>query len=422
MCVVFHGLNIKSLHLRGNYRDLNVNHTELLSRSLSSFTHLTELSFELLDYSPDMWKVLNGLNIKYLNLSGLFGGLNLKHLESLLQSISSLGHLEWLRIHIEHFSIGLVKVLHGLNIKSLYLIGMFGGLNIPHVEPFSQSLASLLHLETLSIEVYDDSPGLWDALHGLNIKSMSLNGSFGRFNVKNIESLSQSLASLTQLETLSIYIDEDSPVLWKGLHNLNIKSLSLSGRFGCFNVSHIELLSQSLLSLKQLETFSIYVKTYTEIQLPQSLKYLNVYCWALLPYEVRKLVGTLSARYRTVETNLEFGCASSDASTFERIPLNEYISIQQELETQKHLLVKRFRILDRLCKTDMFDYDVASACSVRGVGEVDDDTQDADSVQEAASERFVSGMSNETINRISIRLQITPALNARIINTCGSKT
>ncbi|KAH3780640.1 hypothetical protein DPMN_158459 [Dreissena polymorpha] len=89
---------------------------------------------------------------------------------------------------------------------------MQGGLNVAHEESLSQSLSSLTQLETLRIEVNYDSPGLGKVLHGLNINSPSLSIMQGGLNVAHEESLSQSLSSLTQLETtLGILEKWDGP-------------------------------------------------------------------------------------------------------------------------------------------------------------------------------------------------------------------
>ncbi|KAH3786532.1 hypothetical protein DPMN_164639 [Dreissena polymorpha] len=64
--------------------------------------------------------------------------------------------------------------------------------------------------------------------------------------------MSQSLSSLKRLETLSIEVDDDSHVLWKALRVLNIKSLKLSGKWSLdLTMHHVESLSQSLSSLTQ---------------------------------------------------------------------------------------------------------------------------------------------------------------------------
>ncbi|KAH3774668.1 hypothetical protein DPMN_176054 [Dreissena polymorpha] len=68
----------------------------------------------------------------------------------------------------------------------------------------------------LRIAVQYDSPGLWEALHGLHIKSLILAGVLSGLRVEHTESLSQTLSSLTQLESLSIRVDEDSIDLWGG--------------------------------------------------------------------------------------------------------------------------------------------------------------------------------------------------------------
>ncbi|KAH3853861.1 hypothetical protein DPMN_096396 [Dreissena polymorpha] len=48
-------------------------------------------------------------------------------------------------------------------------------LDINHVSSLYKLLSSLKQLEKLSVIVNNDSPGLWEALHGLNIKSLSRN-------------------------------------------------------------------------------------------------------------------------------------------------------------------------------------------------------------------------------------------------------
>ncbi|KAH3799181.1 hypothetical protein DPMN_152787 [Dreissena polymorpha] len=180
-------------------------------------------------------------------------------------------------LHISGFndSTGLWKVLHGLNIKSLSLIDTHESLNVNHTESLNQLLSSLTNLTTLYIKVNNDSPGLWEALRGLNVKVMSLGGLYLCLNLNHVDSLAQSLSSLKHLETLSIDVYGHNPGLLNGIHGLNIKSLKLGG----MAMNHLESLSKSLPLLKQLETLSIYLKTYIDIQLPQSLKYLNIYCF-----------------------------------------------------------------------------------------------------------------------------------------------
>ncbi|XP_052227686.1 uncharacterized protein LOC127842295 [Dreissena polymorpha] len=89
-------------------------------------------------------------------------------------------------------------------------------------------LCAFIHKDlnnSFNIQTNNDNPYLFKALHGLNIKSLS--AKWGVFDGFHEESLSQSLASLTQLETLSIQVWSGSPELWKALHGLNIKSLSI---------------------------------------------------------------------------------------------------------------------------------------------------------------------------------------------------
>ncbi|KAH3710686.1 hypothetical protein DPMN_070178 [Dreissena polymorpha] len=192
LCVALHGLNIKSLSLRLDYRATSVI-VESITQSLSSLKELETLSFEVNDYLTDhMW----------------------------------------------------FQTFNGLNIKSIRPTDRFGGWYMNHAESSSRSLPSLTHLETLCIAMNDETPGLWNALHGLNIKSLSLSAKFGVLNVDRVESMLQSLSSLTQLETLSIGVIENTPGLWNALHGLNIKSLG--AKFGVLNVDHVESMPQSL--------------------------------------------------------------------------------------------------------------------------------------------------------------------------------
>ncbi|KAH3798885.1 hypothetical protein DPMN_152488 [Dreissena polymorpha] len=253
------GLNIKSLSLNVAYGGLNVNYAYSMSQSLSSLTHLVTLNIKVNNDSPGMWDALRGLNIKSLSLDAAYGGLNVNYADSMSQSLSSLTHLDTLNIKVNNDSPGLWDALRGLNIKSLSLNVAYGGLNVNYADSMSQSLSSLTQLDTLNIKVNNDSPGLWDALRGLNIKSLSLNVAYGGFNVNYADSMSQSLSSLTQLDTLNIKVNNDIPGLWDALRGLNIKSLSLNVAYGGFNVNYADSMSQSLSSLTQLDTLNIKV-------------------------------------------------------------------------------------------------------------------------------------------------------------------
>ncbi|KAH3873606.1 hypothetical protein DPMN_036844 [Dreissena polymorpha] len=415
-----HGLNIKSLSLSIEYEGLNVNYADSMSQSLSSLTQLDTPSIKLDDNIPYLWEAPHGLNIKSLNLSIWYVGLNVNYADSMSQSLSSLTQLDTLSIKLDDNIPYLWEALRGLNIKSLSLSGKFLRLNVNYADSMSQSLSSLTQLDTLGFEFDDYSPCLWQALHGLNIKSLSLSIWYVGLNLNDAYSMSQSLSSLTRLETLSIEPNGQSPVLWKAVHGLNIKSLSLSGQNGCFTVEHANSIAQSLSSLKQLETLSIYFWKYIDIKLPQSLKHLNSYFMVLLPSELRELVDTLSACTQTIESNLDFCCASLDGTTFKRIPPEEYIVVKKELEMLKNVEVKRFKILDRTRQSDVYDVydddDAASDWSVRGIGGVHDDTEDDDNVKDFAYKKFVrrmcSHMCKTIINRISMRLLITPSSNS----------
>ncbi|XP_052214916.1 uncharacterized protein LOC127833604 isoform X2 [Dreissena polymorpha] len=277
-------------------------------------------------------------------------------------------------------------------------------------ERVSSKIQTGKHAFNMHMNKYN-SPSLWKALHGLNIKSLTLRGWMDDFEVNGVESLSQTLSSLKQLETLSfdMYI---SPILWKALNGLNIKSLTLSCWNNCFRVNDVESLSQTLLSLKQLETLTLCELNYIDIQLPQSLKYVNIYCYALCPTDLRKLAETLSACDQKIEGKLEFGCSCINPGStvdcfFEKIPVVNYMAILQELKKLNTVAVKRFQIFDRIPpKMRIGD----SAWSVRGICDADDDHEDFGNAQDNAY-RFITNIDDyaRIINRISMRIVISPA-------------
>ncbi|KAH3864663.1 hypothetical protein DPMN_027686 [Dreissena polymorpha] len=173
------------------------------------------------EFTPCVREALHGLNIKSLTLSSKeWGEL---HAESLNQSLSSLKRLEILGIGVTEDSPGLWKALHGLNIKSLRLDGLKGeGLRINHLEPLSHSLSSLEQMKKLTIHVQKDSP--WEAIYGLNIEYLNLRIYDNRGELHE-ESLSQSLSSLMRLQKLEIHVDEDITGYWDSFYGLNIKKL-----------------------------------------------------------------------------------------------------------------------------------------------------------------------------------------------------
>ncbi|XP_052233056.1 uncharacterized protein LOC127845917 [Dreissena polymorpha] len=251
---ILHGLSIKSLSLDGfGDSGCRVNHetsfsqtiaslskleklagelhAESLTQSLSSLKRLETLDITMDEFIPCLWKAVHSLNIKSLTLSSReWGEL---HAESLTQSLSSLKRLETLEIGMSQDSPGLWKALHGLNIKSLTLDGLKGkGLRINHSESLTQSLSSLAQMEKLTIHVQKDSP--WEALYGLNIKYLNLRIDDSRGEL-HVESLSQSLSSLMRLQKLDIRVDSDITGLWDSFYGLNIKKLRVfcSQRFEC---------------------------------------------------------------------------------------------------------------------------------------------------------------------------------------------
>ncbi|KAH3770972.1 hypothetical protein DPMN_172272 [Dreissena polymorpha] len=405
------GLNIKSLTLsRKEWGEL---HAESLTQLLSSLKRLETLGIGGTEDSPDPWKALHGLNIKSLRLDGWQGeGLRINHSEPLSQSLSSFMRLQKLDISVDEDITGLWEAFYGLNIKKLCVFCNCIG---KYKESLSHLLASLSRLETLSIGANEACPGLWEALKCLSVKSLTIKVRNQDFELNHTESLSQSLSSLTQLETLgmevwehstghletlSIDVEHESPGLWEALHGQNIKSLSLScvRKSSGIDVKHAETFSQSLSSLTQLETLTLHVHTYIALQVPQSLKYLNIYSDTMLPSKVRELVDSLAIYTHSIWIKLEFGCASS-IDPPERIPVQEYIPFQQELAARKNVAIKRFRIYEL---PDSAGY----AMSVRDIGDVDDAASDI--LEDDVYKRFAKYIDRYIINRISILIEISP--------------
>ncbi|KAH3812125.1 hypothetical protein DPMN_140548 [Dreissena polymorpha] len=300
---------------------------------------------------------------------------------------------------------------------------------------------------TLEMVLWKDSPGLWEALHSLNIKSLILERLLGvPMRVKHKELLPQSLSSLEQLETDSQYLES---------------------RLGVpVQVKHEDMLSQSLSSLTQLETLTIYLHEYVIIKLPPSLKYLNIYFYTLLPTQIRELMDTLRACTQTIDSRLEFGCAMSNnddddddedlkqhiepediiqklkediiqkiEENMEKMECNyadvnhpnkrntrirkiapeRYIPIVRELETLENVAVNRFQILDR---TRANTYNV-TCWSARSNRNIDDYKQNGDNFEDKLYTRFVQCLDNKIKHRISMRTLINPASTSRLSNQYG---
>ena len=174
--------------------------------------------------SPDLWKYLDGLDIKSFSLNSDLVCSTNKHAAPLGHSLS-LTQFKERHIHEQFVQL---EPLIGLNITSLDLSSKLNRYAKEHISLFSQFLSSLTQLETLSMDMHDLNPSQWKALHGLNIKNLRLCGMMNSLAKSHVFWFSQSLSSLTQLETLSMEITDNSSGLLNGLHDLNIKNLSLS--------------------------------------------------------------------------------------------------------------------------------------------------------------------------------------------------
>ncbi|KAH3792022.1 hypothetical protein DPMN_145511 [Dreissena polymorpha] len=136
--------------------------------------------------------------------------------------------------------------------------------------------------------------------------------------------------------------------LWETLQGLNVKHLSLKS-MDRFYVSWDRLppLSRSLASLSQLETLRVYLSDYSELLLPPSLKHFISSFYTVSPSQLHDLVNNLSTWTQSVECILEFVCIDDrEYNMPQKIPPEEYILIKQNLEALEHVKVKRFQIYE----------------------------------------------------------------------------
>ncbi|KAH3844093.1 hypothetical protein DPMN_086344 [Dreissena polymorpha] len=171
-----------------------------------------------------------------------------------------------------------------------------------------------------------------------NITCLSILGDNTPFDVNHVKSksLSQSLASLIRLTTLCIRARQGCKEPWKALHGLNIKRLNMSVSGIGVMQGNQPLIAQSLSSLSQLDTFTLYVHSWIDIKLPLSLKYLNINCDEMSLFVSRKIMNTLSACTQRVGIKFEFGV---------KIELSQSIEIyRQQLETPTNVEMTRFLI------------------------------------------------------------------------------
>ncbi|KAH3728816.1 hypothetical protein DPMN_054778 [Dreissena polymorpha] len=146
--------------------------------------------------------------------------------------------------------------------------------------------------------------------------------------------------------TCAFAVCHDSPGLWETLIGLGVKNLSISGQslFSLgLDIDHVSSMSRSLATLEQLETLRMHLSHFIDLLLPLSLYHVTV-CYDLLyRSEFRQLVNKLS-----LECRYEFVCGRYifDTEKIHYSPSEEYIPILQELEALQNIDVKRFRIYD----------------------------------------------------------------------------
>ncbi|KAH3844094.1 hypothetical protein DPMN_086345 [Dreissena polymorpha] len=197
------------------------------------------------------WEALDGLNIKLLRINEanedwaeFFSNFGVSFYKS-LQSLSQLETLDIL-VCLKAISPDLWEALHNLNVKSVTLCQnrRWTGVIVNNISKLSHVLISPKQTGTIIIDV-NTQFDLLEALCGRNINSLSLCGSGKHLEVNHVSALCTSLSSLKQLDKLDVIVNNDTPGLWQALNGLNIKSLSLScgkNRFdseSCIGVSTV---------------------------------------------------------------------------------------------------------------------------------------------------------------------------------------
>ncbi|KAH3788822.1 hypothetical protein DPMN_166984 [Dreissena polymorpha] len=228
-----HGQSIKCLSLSGLNAKLKNQNAESLLKSVQSLPQLETLNIKVnvnAYISPNLWETLNSLNIKrvILIINSVWCGLIVHNASMLSQALLS-NNTETICMYLNAQPCK-IEAMHGLPIESLSLFGSGESLDIIHVSSLYKMLSSLKQLKNVGVFVNNENPGLWEAFHGLNIKCLSLTNRDLRVN--HVSSFSQLLSSLAQLEMLNVKVNFDSPGFLDALHGLNIKSLSLNGLRG----------------------------------------------------------------------------------------------------------------------------------------------------------------------------------------------
>ncbi|KAH3705668.1 uncharacterized protein LOC127859814 [Dreissena polymorpha] len=238
-------LNIKTLSL---FTDSmwRVNYTSSLSQSLLSLKQLETLSIHVDAIPHDLWSVLYSLSLKRVavSLSGEFKGLIIGHADMLSQLNFPAHVFDSIYIDVTSHP-DLLAAMHGLNITSLSLFCSGESLTANQTALLLTMLKSLKKLYQVSIDVKNDSRGLWEALHGIHIQCLNIGLQCRCFKVNHVASLLTSLSSLEQLEMIRLYVINDIDVVSEILHSLKIKSLSLVqkssiyfGRLDCSFIFH----------------------------------------------------------------------------------------------------------------------------------------------------------------------------------------
>ncbi|KAH3786591.1 hypothetical protein DPMN_164698 [Dreissena polymorpha] len=416
----------------------DINKRESLSQALEFLSQLETLSFNVDAALDDLWTSLFSLNVKRLNVRLRLGwnGLIVLNASMLSQALISRTPMEWICIDV-NAPIDLLEALYGLNINRLCLCGSAKSLEVNRVSLLFKSLSSLSQLEEMCINVENDSPGLWEALYGLNIKRLNISIESTCLHIKHISSWLTFLSSLKQLKELSMYVALDFHDIFDGLTNFSPTVKCVGGA-----MKRKEFMSLSVLSLPPLETLTLYVYEYHDIwfDVPPTLKYLTIHCMELTALKLHFLLSSLLALNQTIEINLEFGLQHLD----ERLdnPLGKYRLIRQELGALNNVVVTRFKIftkydflfnslsdfypcdyysddLDYLCNSRFYHRNHYAKNSLRVCSDSDwyvyygrDFQYDNDDhIDDHASKTFLSLLNDNVDYRISMRLQVNPASN-----------
>ncbi|XP_052222394.1 uncharacterized protein LOC127838604 isoform X2 [Dreissena polymorpha] len=225
-----------------------------------------------------------------------------------------------------------------------------------------------------------------------------------------LDSTSSTLANITMDVNNSFEIQchvDKGAALWESLEGLSIKNLRIRGVVSFLIVHNGQLLSKLLSTLTQIVTLRLYLHNFIDIEIPKSLRELNLYFESLSTNELHYLVNKISHNTQPLECRLEFACAQRICNEvypfvhIHEISSDDYVVVQQELTSLHDIEVKRFQVFDRILYNQR---DNAYVWSVRGNIDTDEDHHhDYDIDDDAVFKHFLQEINVDLKCSISMR-------------------